>query len=137
VDPAAGFLGMPYNGVAVSLEDGEGFWGEALGDTYEEVENIIGSAYDDLLIRSSIANTISGKAGRDVIDGGGGGDTLDGGEGIDAVSYYGSNAGVKVDLSNNTASGAGPPATASGTSKISQAPNSATVSSGRPSTIGS
>ena len=65
---------------------GQGF------DALIGVENLIGSAFDDLMTGSAAANrlsalggadTVRGSAGNDVLIGGGGADTLIGGEGID------------------------------------------------------
>ena len=60
------------------------------------IENVIGSRYED---------NITGDSGNNVIEGGAEGDTLTGGGGNDTVSYKSSNAGVTVDLSDNSASG--------------------------------
>ena len=67
--------------------------GHAAGDTLEGFENIIGSAYDDILTGDATANVIEGLAGADTLDGGGGGDTL---------SYASSNAAVTIDLNRAT-----------------------------------
>ncbi len=50
-------------------------------------------------------DTIRGFGGNDTLDGGAGGDRLDGGAGVDSLDYSGSNAGVNLNLDNNTASG--------------------------------
>ena len=68
---------------------GNGFKGDAAGDTLSNFENIIGSNYDDILTGDSNPNIIEGLGGADTLDGGGGGDTL---------SYESSNAGVTIDL---------------------------------------
>jgi Ca2+-binding RTX toxin-like protein len=52
-------------------------------DTLTSIENLIGSAFKDVLTGSSMANRIDGGSGNDVIKGGAGIDTLDGGEGSD------------------------------------------------------
>ena len=59
------------------------------GDILHSIENIIGSAYSDILVGSRANN---------VITGGGGADTIRGGAGIDTVSYADSTARVIVDL---------------------------------------
>jgi Ca2+-binding RTX toxin-like protein len=74
-------------------------------DTYQNVENLRGSAYDDWLIGDANGNAITGAAGNDTIEGGGGADNLDGGSGTDSLTYRRSAAGVYVDLDANTASG--------------------------------
>ena len=63
--------------------------GDASGDMLDGFENLIGSAYDDILTGDSDPNVIEGLAGADKLDGGGGTDTL---------SYTSSNAGVTIDL---------------------------------------
>ena len=71
----------------VNLADSSQNTGEATGDTYTNITNIIGSAYDDLLIGNSRDNTLNGGAGNDTLMGGGGTDSFIGGEGKDTVSY--------------------------------------------------
>jgi len=57
-------------------------------DTLIDIENLIGSGFDDLLIGSSVANAISGGGGNDIIFGSNGNDLLDGGAGAqDTVNY--------------------------------------------------
>lgn len=62
--------------------------GDALGDTYSSVENIIGSIYADKLYGSDGANSITGGSGNDGLVGNGGNDVLFGGQGADHL--YGS-----------------------------------------------
>jgi Ca2+-binding RTX toxin-like protein len=57
--------------------------GGAGTDTLATIENLTGSAFNDILTGSAAANRIEGGAGNDVITGGAGIDTLDGGEGND------------------------------------------------------
>jgi hypothetical protein len=54
--------------------------GDVLGDVFVSVENVLGSAHDDLIVSGSSANGI------------------DGGAGVDTVSYANSLFGVNVDL---------------------------------------
>lgn len=70
-------------GVSASLKTGKGTFGEALGDRFISIENLTGSAYDDVLGGNRLANVIDGGAGNDIIDGNGGADTLNGGAGDD------------------------------------------------------
>ena len=79
--------------------------GEAYGDRLSNIENIIGSDYNDTLTGDDNDNVINGGGGNDTIDGGGGGDTIDGGEGVDTVSYEYSSQAVNVNLATNTHSG--------------------------------
>ena len=52
-------------------------------DTLSNVENLLGSAFNDTLTGSNGANLISGGAGNDILTGAGGADTINGGEGSD------------------------------------------------------
>ncbi len=111
--------------VTVDLS-GTGDGGDAEGDTYMRIENIIGSARGDTLTGDEQDNMLWGGAGSDTLNGGNGDDTLDGGAGdestlnggadddmfiarggdddidggtgSDTVSYVHSNRGVRVDL---------------------------------------
>jgi Ca2+-binding RTX toxin-like protein len=117
----------------VNLETNVASGGTASGDTFDSIENLIGS--DDRIDRfigTTAANhfrgqgggdVFNGRAGNDILDGGNDGDILygedgndtiiggagqdylDGGAGIDTVVYTGSIAGVTVDLANDTATG--------------------------------
>ena len=90
--------------------------GDAEGDRLLNIENLIGSDYDDRLFGDAAANELSGGAGadklvghggNDAIEGGPGSDTLDGDDGeysathadVDVLSYASSTGGVTVDLS--------------------------------------
>ena len=50
-----------------------------------QIENLLGSAYNDTLIGNAADNNIYGGAGDDMIEGGAGNDYLDGGKGIDTL----------------------------------------------------
>jgi len=76
--------------------------GDAAGDTYNNIRNLYGSAYNDHLIGNSAANTLTGGTGDDVLEGLGGADILRGGAGTDTVSYAHANAAVLVDIDNNS-----------------------------------
>ncbi|MGD9814817.1 MAG: PQQ-dependent sugar dehydrogenase [Hyphomonadaceae bacterium] len=69
-------------GVTVNLLAGTGGGGHAQGDTLNTIENVIGSAFDDVFVSNAAANTFTGGAGRDTI------------------SYAGTAQGVIVDLVN-------------------------------------
>ncbi|MGO1078944.1 hypothetical protein [Inquilinus sp. CA228] len=85
-------------GVIVDLGAGEGHGGDAEGDRYVGIENVVGSSHDDVLIGDDGGNRLMGGDGADTLFGGGGADALDGGAGRDAVGYAGSTQGVVVDL---------------------------------------
>jgi Ca2+-binding RTX toxin-like protein len=77
-------------GVSISLAGAFASTGaEALGDTFSNVENIIGSGFNDTLAGNGVANTIFGAAGNDSLTGGGGEDLLEGGVGGDALDGTG------------------------------------------------
>lgn len=78
-------------------------------DTISEFENLVGSAFSDILAGSENNNQLTGGggddlivagAGNDTLDGGSGDDMLDGGDGVDTVSYASSSAGITLDLSH-------------------------------------
>lgn len=50
-----------------------------------QIENLIGSEYDDVLTGNDADNIITGGAGSDILDGGAGNDYLDGGSGADVL----------------------------------------------------
>jgi Ca2+-binding RTX toxin-like protein len=92
-------------GVSVNLDDGL-----AVGDgsdTVAEIENVIGSPFDDVLVGDDADNVLAGEAGDDSIDGGAGADTLTGGDGVDVVSFESSSTGVTVNLRSGDAEGDG------------------------------
>ena len=92
-------------GVTVNLEDGTVEGGHAEGDTMTDFENAIGSNFDDVLIGDNNANQLAGGAGNDILEGGAGADRLDGGEGLDWIFYHDSDAGITVNLKDNTVAG--------------------------------
>jgi Ca2+-binding RTX toxin-like protein len=73
-------------GVIVSLAGGPGAGGDAAGDTYANIENVMGSQHSDTITGNDAANYLWGLGGNDALIGGGGQDTLEGGAGND--SYY-------------------------------------------------
>jgi serralysin len=108
-------------GVAVSLASGTGFGGSAEGDTLISIENLSGSAHDDVLTGDDGSNLLVGMWGDDILKGGGGADTLNasygndtlkggggadvlwGGSGSDTLSYLESPEGVIVSLITGSA----------------------------------
>ena len=107
------------SGVLADLDNATANTGEAAGDSYINVENIIGTGHDDTLRGNADANAITGddgddglfgRAGDDWLNGGSGGDTLHGSGGTDTASYAGAASGVIADLDNaaaNTGDAAG------------------------------
>jgi len=94
-------------------------------DTITQVENLIGSSYDDTLSGNGLANRIEGGSGNDSVWGRGGDDVLLGGDGddiinagigddrligglgIDTASYAGAGSAVAVTLALVTAQNTG------------------------------
>jgi Ca2+-binding RTX toxin-like protein len=98
--------GPPFPGVARDCTPDDGAWdgitseGDCVG---EDVENIIGSEQDDVLVGNDTdplegrsprieplgANRLEGRGGDDIMDGRGGPDVYEGGDGLDTVTYGG------------------------------------------------
>jgi Ca2+-binding RTX toxin-like protein len=123
LDGGAGLDTVRYDdsdsGVSVNLLSSFGLGGTAQGDSYANIENVVGSMYSDTLIGDNGGNLLSGGGGQDTLKGGGGddlliggagGDTMYGGEGSDVVSYENASGPVWVFLdihrgSDNDAAG--------------------------------
>ncbi len=76
-------------GVVINLMTGTGYYGHAQGDTFYNVENLYGSAFNDVLAGNAEANTLYGYTGNDTLSGLDGNDYLEGQAGNDSV--YGGN----------------------------------------------
>ncbi|WP_304608554.1 calcium-binding protein [Inquilinus sp. Marseille-Q2685] len=111
-------------GVTVSLLNESLNTGEAGGDHYAGVENIVGSAFADTLIGDTGGNRLDGIEGNDKLDGGAGTDTLTGGAGADTfvfsssgdtglgaaadrITDFSKSQGDKIDLSGITGGAGG------------------------------
>ena len=84
--------------------------GDAAGDVYTNIQNLIGSNFADILAGNAGVNVIQGLDGDDILVGRAGADQLDGGNGADRASYITSASGVLVDLAflgGNTGDAAG------------------------------
>ena len=111
-------------GAVVNLESGHAD-GAAVGDQFDDIENLVGSDHKDVLIGDAGANVIEGGLdkdrleggdgddhllggdGNDTLVGGAGADILDGGENRDTVGYFDATQGVEVSLlTGMTAGGA-------------------------------
>ncbi|KIC45449.1 hypothetical protein RA29_20630 [Tateyamaria sp. ANG-S1] len=114
--------------VRVDLQNTSVNTGEAVGDTFDSIERLHGSAYNDDLRGDAIDNLLwgwngndrlhgrdgdddlRGGNGNDILWGGNGADRLDGGAGIDRAQYYASDANLIADLQfaqHNTGAAAG------------------------------
>ena len=71
--------------VTASLANSSINSGDAKGDTFTNIEALLGSTFDDDLRGDGAANVIDGAAGNDVLHGGGGADKLTGGRGTDML----------------------------------------------------
>jgi Ca2+-binding RTX toxin-like protein len=69
-------------------------------DTLIDIENAVGSNFNDTLRGNDSTNKLYGLGGNDLIEARGGNDIIDGGMGSDTASFASSAAGVTVDLSN-------------------------------------
>ena len=72
-------------GVNVNLGTNSGSGGDAQGDHFNSIENLMGSSHADKLVGDGGANKIFGGGGDDNIEGGAGNDTLNGGSGVDML----------------------------------------------------
>lgn len=87
--------------VVVSLLNPGANDGEAAGDTYDSIEGLIGTDFNDTLTGDGLSNFLAGGVG---------GDGLDGQAGIDYATYFLADAGVRASLTNpagNTGEAAG------------------------------
>jgi Ca2+-binding RTX toxin-like protein len=96
---------------------------DVVDDTIANVQNIVGSIYDDILVAGNVAPIgtvykskngytytgayINGYFGNDLIYAGAGSDVLDGGAGINWLSYALSTAAVNVNLTPGTTQSSG------------------------------
>ena len=74
------------SGVTASLDKPNTNTGDAAGDTYKGIQNLLGSAFNDKLTGDGKANVLTGGAGIDTLSGGGGDDKLIGGPGADILN---------------------------------------------------
>ena len=90
-------------GVFVNLITGTG----ANGGVLQQIENIRGSAFGDVLQGDNGANTIRGLAGNDYIIAGNGADLIIGGADNDTVSYETATTGVFANLATGVGANGG------------------------------
>lgn len=117
----AGIDWADYSGSAsavnVDLSDGLAeSGGDAAGDRLTDIEYVLGSAHDDMIVGDAGNNYLRGYLGddqlfggdgNDMLRGGQGADALDGGVGFDWAFYMASTSGVIVDLSDGLAESGG------------------------------
>jgi len=85
-------------GVHASLVDPSSNTSDAAGDAYFDVEDLLGSRFNDVLTGNAGGNVLKGGEGNDTLVGGASGDRLDGGNGSDTASYATAAAGVSASL---------------------------------------
>ncbi|MEZ5841016.1 MAG: cadherin domain-containing protein [Hyphomicrobiales bacterium] len=119
IDGGAGVDTVSYSSgsddITVDLAAGTGTGGLADGDTYRNVERVVGGAGNDTLIASDVDSgyfwgragddSLLGGAADDYLYGGDGADTIDGGNGSDWARYGDGTDSVTVDLNAATQSG--------------------------------
>ncbi|OYU77754.1 MAG: hypothetical protein CFE32_04475, partial [Alphaproteobacteria bacterium PA3] len=95
------------SGIYLALGDGGNWTGEATRDILVNIENVIGTQFNDILSMDGSNNALTGgtgndqlygQGGDDLLSGGIGRDFLNGGTGNDTASYATSAAGVYVFL---------------------------------------
>jgi Ca2+-binding RTX toxin-like protein len=89
-------IGFSYDadGVTVNLDDGTAIDGWGNAETFSNIENAVGSAYDDVLIGDSGQNMLNGSGGADYLSGMDGMDMLSGGQGSDTFAFQGVGGGT-------------------------------------------
>jgi len=81
--------------------------GDLGSDNIFSIENVDGSAFNDVIKGDGFVNVLSGNGGNDSLYGAGGDDTLDGGAGIDVADYTDAASAVDVDMSLSQATSDG------------------------------
>ncbi len=91
------------NAAVTAAIGGVGVGGHAAGDTIGgDIENLIGSAFNDSLTGNGGANILTGSAGDDTLSGGDGNDTLIGGVDQDLLLGGAGNDNLQGDSGNDT-----------------------------------
>jgi Ca2+-binding RTX toxin-like protein len=72
-------------GVFVNLKTGQASGGDAEGDTLQNIEDLSGSSYSDVLVGNDGSNQLIGWGGNDILIGGEGKDSLYGHDGNDSL----------------------------------------------------
>ncbi|WP_159719078.1 calcium-binding protein [Geminicoccus flavidas] len=90
--------------INLSLSAGTGYSGDAAGDRFFDIENVMGSSFGDMLQGSSGANRFDGGNGDDHMIADAGADMYVGGDGVDSVNYVYSGA-INVNMDTNQSSG--------------------------------
>lgn len=89
--------------VVVSLTTGFASGGDATGDTFDSIEDLGGSEFNDRLTGDGGSNGLRGEGGNDTLNGGAGADWMGGHNGND--TYFVDQAGDVVDEKNVSSTG--------------------------------
>ncbi len=109
IDEVRYFYDRSGEGIIIDLALGTASGGNATGDTIINVENVIGSIYDDVITGDENDNVLDGFFGRDILNGGAGndtliggfnGDTLTGGDGADTFDFVSSRFGYTDEITD-------------------------------------
>ncbi len=100
------FAGRPTEGVIIDLNVGrefnDGYGNDAGGSNVSNVENVIGTEFNDSLTGNVDGNFFDGRGGNDFINSGGDGATLIGGKGNDTLIASGDGATLLGGTGNDT-----------------------------------
>lgn len=106
-DGGTGHDHLTYQGAATGIQASllrqRGFAGDAAGDRIRNIEDLTGSAHDDILWGDHGVNWLSAGWGDDILIGNGGNDVLDGNIGTDIAIYSGNRADYTVTGSSQRA----------------------------------
>lgn len=92
-------------GVTIDLAAASQRGGDAQGDTLTGIENVIGSAFADVLKGDAGVNLLQGGAGDDRLVLSGGRDTMDGGDGVDTADFSAASSRITANLVAGTVLG--------------------------------
>ena len=100
IDGGSGRDTADYTGsataVTVNLATNHNSGGDAAGDLLSDIEDLRGSANNDVLTGNALANRLAGVDGNDTLTGGAGADTLEGGTGLDMATFAGNRAAYTI-----------------------------------------
>ena len=97
-----------FSTIGKAFNNGQELVRDCLAIAYEcDIENAVGSAFNDTLQGNALANQLTGGVGNDTLSGAAGNDTLNGGTGVDSMiggdgsdTYYVDNIGDVVSETN-------------------------------------
>jgi Ca2+-binding RTX toxin-like protein len=87
--------------ISINLTAGTAHGGDAEGDILQNIERLVGTAFNDTLVGSGAGDVLHGSGGNDVLLGSAGADALFGGSGADLFSFEAisdSAVGVALDI---------------------------------------